>query len=90
MRDHLAEVTAVGEEPFRMGFLEVSAAKLAARYMRGDRQHGNAASMTVIQTVDQVQVARSRTPRTDAQLACEVRFGAGGKGARLLVAHVYP
>ena len=46
--------------------------------------------MTVIQTVDQVQVARSRTPRTDAQLACEVRFGAGGKGARLLVAHVYP
>ena len=37
MRDHLAEVTAVGEEPFRMGFLEVSAAKLAARYVRGNR-----------------------------------------------------
>ena len=90
MRDHFAEVTAVGEESFGMGFLEVSAAKLTARYMRGDRQHRNAASMTVIQAVDQMQVAWSRTPRADAQLAGEVRFGAGGKGAHLLVAHVDP
>lgn len=85
MRDHFAEVTAVGEQPFGMGFLEVSAAKLARWNVRGERQHRHATSMTVIQTVDQVQVTRPRTPGTDAQLSGEVRLGAGGKGARLLV-----
>ena len=59
MRDDFAEVAAVGEEPFRVGFLEVPAAELAARYVRGDRQDGNAASMTIIQAVDQVQVTRA-------------------------------
>ena len=39
MGDEFAEVTAVDEEKFRMGLLEVSAAKLAARYVRGNRQH---------------------------------------------------
>lgn len=51
MRDHFAKMAAVGEEPFRMGFLEVFAAKFTAGYMRSDRQHGNAASLTVIQAV---------------------------------------
>jgi hypothetical protein len=73
-----------------MGFLEVSAAELARRNMCGERQHRNATSMTVIQTVDQVQMARSRTAGADAQLAREVRLGAGGKGTHLLVAHLYP
>jgi len=37
-----------------------------------------------------MQVARSRTPGAHAELAGEMRFGAGGKGAHLLVAHVDP
>ena len=56
MRDHFAEVAAVGEEPFRMGLLEVSAAELGARYVRSDREDRDTASMTVVQAVDQVQV----------------------------------
>ena len=90
MGDHLAEMTAVAEDPLRMRFLEVSAAQLTARDVRGDRQHRHAASLAVVQTVDQVQVPGPGTPCAHAQLAREVRFRAGRKGADLLVAHVYP
>jgi hypothetical protein len=58
--------------------------------MRGDRQHRHAAAMTVVESVDEVQVARTAAAGADRELAGEMRLGAGGEGRGLLVAHVNP
>src|SRR5262249_47733800 len=59
MRDRLAEMTAVDEQPFGVRFLKVPAADLAARYVRGNRQNGDAAAIAVVQPVDQVDMSRT-------------------------------
>jgi hypothetical protein len=48
------------------------------------------ASMAVVETVDQMQVARSTAPGADGQLSCQVCFCARGKGCSLFVPHVNP
>ena len=81
---------ALGEQVFRMGRLEIMAADLLARDVRGDRQHRHAAAIAVEQAIDQVQVARPAAAGADRELAGEVRLGTGGEGAGFLVAHVHP
>jgi hypothetical protein len=44
-----------------MGFLEIIAADLIAGNVGGNRQDRNPASMTVIQTIDQVQITGTAT-----------------------------
>jgi hypothetical protein len=46
--------------------------------------------MTVIQSVDEVQVAGSTTAGADREVAGELSLCARGKGGCLLVAHVNP
>ena len=86
--DELAVVAALAEELVGVGLLEVTDADLGTGDMRSDGQHGSHASVGIEQTIDEVQIARSAAPRTDGQLAGELRFGSGREGGRLLVANV--
>ena len=88
--DQLDVVRALGEQVLGMRRLEVLAADLRARDVGGDGQHRHAAALAVEQAVDQVQVARAAAAGADGELAGQVRLGAGGEGAGLLVPHVDP
>ena len=58
--------------------------------MRGDAEHGDARAVTVEQTVDEVQIARSAAPRADRELTRQMRLGAGRKRGDLLVPDLNP
>src|SRR5258708_4242800 len=45
--------------------------------LSGDREHWHAAAMAVVETIDQMQVAWTATPRADGQLSRQMGFGAG-------------
>ncbi|MCY1239023.1 hypothetical protein D9M72_517930 [compost metagenome] len=78
------------EEPVRVGFLEVAAADLLTRNVRGDGQHRRARAVGVVQAVDQVQVAGAARAGADGQPAGQLGFGRGGERSCLLVPHVDP
>src|SRR5260370_806747 len=73
-----------------VGLLKVSTTDFAARNLRGDRQNGNAAAMTVVEAVDQVQVPGTTTPGADRQPSREMCLRSGGKCCRLFMSHVNP
>src|ERR1700682_1189943 len=83
-------VTALREEVLRVGLLEVSAADLVAGNLRGDGEDGHPAAVTVVEPVDQVQVAGTAAARADGQSSGEMRFRARGERRRLLVPHMNP
>jgi hypothetical protein len=58
--------------------------------MRGNGQDGSHASVSIIESVDEVQIARAAASRTDSQLASELRLGPGRKSRRLFVADMNP
>jgi len=58
--------------------------------MGGNRQHRNPAAMTVIQPVDQVQIARAAASGADCELSRQVRLGAGREGCRFFMPHMDP
>ncbi len=88
--NQLAIVAALREELFRVGLLEVSAPDFAGWNLRGDRENGNAAAMTVVEAVDQVQVPGTAAPGADRQPSPEMCFRSRGKCCRLLMSHVNP
>jgi hypothetical protein len=90
VRNRLAIVTAVGEQPLGMGFLKVSAANLPGGNVSGDGQHGHTAAMAVVETVDQVQVPGAAAASAHAELARQMRFSARGECPDLFVADVDP
>ena len=81
---------ALAEQLLRVGLLEVAAADLGARDVRGDRQHRHPAAVRVEQPVDQVQVARSAAARAHRELAGQRGLGGRRERRRLLVADVDP
>lgn len=58
--------------------------------MRGDGKHRLMIAMTVVQPVDQMQVAGPTTARADGELAGGRGIGAGGEGRDLFVARMHP
>jgi hypothetical protein len=88
--DELAVHAALAEQLLRMRFLEIRAADLLARDVRGDRQHRHATAVGVEQAVDQMQVAGPAAGRADRQLSRHRRLAGGSERRRLLVAHVLP
>ncbi len=58
--------------------------------MGGDGQHRDMVAMTVKQTVNQVQVARSAGAGADRQLAGQLRFRASGESGDLFVPGGHP
>ena len=73
-----------------MGLLEIAAADLAGRDLRGDRQHRRAAAVSVEQAVDEMQIARAAGAGADRELAGDLRFAGRGEGCGFLVPHVDP
>ena len=88
--DHLAVDAALLEEVLRVGLLEVPAADLRARDLRGDRQDRHPAALGVEEAVDQVQVARAAAAEDDGELTGQLGVGGGREGCRLLVADQAP
>jgi hypothetical protein len=83
-------MAALREEMFGMGLLKISAADFMTWNLGGDSKNRNPAAVTVIEAVDQVHIPRAAAPGADGELAGEMRFGARGKGCRLLMPYSNP
>src|SRR6266542_3485301 len=90
MGNQLTVMATFAKELFRMGLLEVPAADFTARNMRCNRQDWDTAAVSVIQTVDQMEIARPAAPGTDRQAACQMRLRAGCKRGSFFMPHRYP
>src|ERR1700761_2380252 len=75
---------------FGMRFLEISAADFSTRNLRGDGQDRHAASLAVIQTIDQMQISRPAAASADGQFPSEMCFGSGRECGRLFVTDMNP
>ena len=65
VRNQLTIVAALREEMFRMGFLEVPASYFIAGDLRRDGEDGNPAALTVVETIDQMQISGAAATGTD-------------------------
>lgn len=83
-------MAALAEQLLRMGFLKIAAADFAGWDVGGDGQHRDMVAMTVKQTVNQMQVARSAGAGADRQLAGQLRFRASGESGDLFVPGGHP
>ena len=89
-RDQLAIAAALLEQTIGVSLLEIAGADLGRGNMGGDRDHRHTRAVTVVQAVDQVQIARAAAAGADRELTGQIRLGAGGKGGDLFVAEVQP
>src|SRR5437879_7068295 len=80
----------LGEEMLRVGFLKVAAADFMAGDLRGDGEDRDTTAVTVVEAVDQMEIARATTAGADGQAAAEMRLRARGKRRRLFMAHGNP
>src|ERR1700761_7918716 len=83
-------MAALREELLRMGLLKIPTAKLSAGNLRGNGQDRDAAALTVVKAVDQMQVSRTAAACADGYLTGQVSLGARGESRRLLMAHMNP
>jgi hypothetical protein len=83
-------VTALREEMFRVGLLEISASYFVAWYLRRDGEDRNAAAVAVVESVDQMQIPWAAASGTNSQLSSEMGFSAGGKGCRFFMPEMNP
>ena len=88
--DQLGVDAALAEQLLRMRLLEVAAADLLARDVRGDREHRHATARRVEQTVDQMQVPGAAAGRAHSELPRHRGLAGGRERRRLLVANVLP
>lgn len=58
--------------------------------MGGNGQHWNAASVTVEQPIDEMEVTRTTAACAYRQLAGQMRLGTRGEGGSLFMSHVNP
>lgn len=58
--------------------------------MRSDRQNGSHTPVGIKESIDEMQIARATTPRTDRQLPGKLSFGSGRKSCGLFVSGVDP
>ncbi len=59
-------MTALREQMFRVRFLKISAPDFLAWDLRGNREHWNPAAVTIVETVDQMEIARPATSSADS------------------------
>jgi len=72
-------MAALGKEVFGVGFLKIAAADFMTGDLRSDGEDRDSAAVTVVETVDQMQVPRATTAGADRQVAAQMRLGSGGK-----------
>ena len=90
MGNQLAVVAALREKIFRMRLLKIAAANFRTWNLRGDGKNWNTAAVTIVKSIDQMQIARAATPRADCEAAGQMRFRTGGERGRFFVSHVHP
>ena len=73
-----------------MGFLEISAADFLRGNMGGNRKDGHAASMSIVKTINEVQVSGTTASRADGQFSGQSCLCAGGERCGFLVADTNP
>src|SRR5262245_16733736 len=78
------------EKRLRVGFLKIAAANLGRRDLRGDCEHRDSRTVTIEQTVDEMEIARPAAARAYGQRAGQMRLGAGCECGDLLVPHMEP
>src|SRR3979409_1446547 len=88
--DQFAVVTAFPKQFLRMGLMKIAAPDFAGRNLRGDRQHGGAAAVSVEQSIDEGKIARPTRPGTYRKLARDLRFTCGGESGHLFMSNVNP
>src|SRR5207237_8548319 len=90
VRNQFTVVPALPEEMFRLCLLNISAADFRTWDLRGNGQNRNTAAVTIVESVDQMEIARSATTGADGQATSQMRFRAGRKSGRFFVAHMNP
>ena len=89
-QDHLAEDRAVTEQLGGPDLLEVLAANLVAQDVRGDREHGNPASVRVLEPVDEVHAAGAAAAGAHRELPRQRRLPGGSERGLLLMPGQHP
>jgi hypothetical protein len=56
----------------------------------GDGKHGNVRTLTIEQTIDEMQIARSAAPCAHGEFARQMRLGAGSERSDLLMPDMNP
>ena len=90
LRDEFAIMAALRKQMFRMRLLEIAAPDFRARNLRCDRKHRDTAAMTIVKSVDQMEIARPATSRAHREIPGQLRFRAGRKRRRLFMPHRHP
>src|SRR6266404_8359550 len=74
VRNQFTVMTALREKMFRIGLLKISAPDFMTRDLRRNSQNRHTAAVTIIESIDQMEIAGSRTPGTDGQATSQMRF----------------
>ena len=90
LADQLAEVAALDEQPLRVGLLEEAGADLFGGDVRGQRQHGSAGALRVVQALKQMRVPRSAATGAHRQLSGQRGVRRGCKRGGLFVTDMLP
>ena len=90
LADQLAVVTALREQSLGMRLLEEPRPDLSARNVGSERQHRRTAAMRVVETLDEVRVARAAATGANREPPAELRLRPGRERGRLLVVDVDP
>ena len=88
--DQLAIMAALFEQVLRVGFLKIAGAGFGRRNLGGDREHRDARPVTIIEAVDQVQIARAAAAGADRERAGQMRLRTRRKRGDLLVPDMDP
>jgi hypothetical protein len=83
-------MTALREEMLRISLLKVSAADLVTGNLSRNGKDRNAAPMTVVESIDEVQISWAAASGAHSQLASEMSLGARGERCHLFMADMDP
>src|SRR5258708_38588653 len=88
--NHFTVRAALREEMFWVGLLKIAAADFIAGNLGCNGQDSHTPAVTVVESIDQMQIAGPATSGADRQSSGEMGFCASGKRRRLFMPHVNP
>src|SRR5580698_7689528 len=88
--DQFAIMAAFAEKAFRAGLLKIIAADLLAWNVGRNGHDRDAAAMAVVQSIDQMQVARPATSRANRKMSGQMGFRSRRERGGFLVSHRNP
>jgi hypothetical protein len=73
-----------------MRLLKIAAPNFLTWNLRGDGKNWNTTAVTIVKSIDQMQISRAATSGTNREAAGKMGFRAGGERGRFFVSHVNP